>query len=322
MRVAKRARKQSCSVLLLPFYFLLVASLFIRLETALLPASSSTDTRRPQSYSSGALLRSNAAATVTATATRHFPNAETISSKAALLQFDARRTPNSTAKALLLRQPAATRKPNNLEKLSDSNTATIRQPLTENTDSSGALLQSATPSATILQLRAVPNATKHAPNYFFGQVTIYDMMKRMNVLTPYTGCSIAAFQYNLLQNRHPEFNDCFCHRGKEFGRFRGLRVDNAERLVKDGDTVYVQFNKLQHFVGMTLPHIQHEFVLISGQEQKVDRFSKDAFDAIIDNPKVIHWFMMNMDIYSYDPHHPKVRYTELNPRPDNSMFVN
>jgi hypothetical protein len=210
------------------------------------------------------------------------------------------------------------------KKLLHSKTAALRQPLTQTTDISGALLQAATRSATVLQFGALPNATKqqHAPNFFLDQVTIYNMMKRMNILTPYTGCSIAAFQYNLLQNPHPEFNDCFCHRGKEFGRSRGLRVDNANRLVKDGDTVYVQFNKLQHFVGMTLPLIQHEFVLISGQEQKVERFSKDAFDAIVENPNVIHWFMMNMDVYSYDPRHPKVCDTELNQLSDFACVAN
>jgi hypothetical protein len=200
-----------------------------------------------------------------------------------------------------------------------SNTSATRQPAATATNNSEALLPSGKINAKILQPReaaavtneqlrgAVSSETKHDPKYFFKQVTIDTMVKRMNILTPYTGCSIAAFQYNLLQNPHPEFNDCFCHRGKEFGRSRGLRVDNAERLVEDGDVIYVQFNKLQHFVGMTLPHIQHEFVLISGQEQKVEPFSKDAFDAIVENPKVIHWFMMNMDIYSYEPRHPKVR---------------
>jgi hypothetical protein len=50
-----------------------------------------------------------------------------------------------------------------------------------------------------------------------------------------------------------------------------------------------------------------DFVLISGQEQKVERLSKEAFLAIAANPRIIHWFMVNMDIYSYNPRHPKVR---------------
>jgi hypothetical protein len=84
-------------------------------------------------------------------------------------------------------------------------------------------------------------------------------------------------------------------------------VDNAGTLVKEGDTIYVQFNKLEHFVNKTMPNINVDFVLMSGQQQKVGPFSREAFDSIIANPRVIHWFMMNMDIYSYDPRHPKVR---------------
>jgi hypothetical protein len=197
-----------------------------------------------------------------------------------------------------------------------SNTSVIEELAVTAINSSEALLQSnatvpqppeAAAVTTKLLRGVVPNETKHDPNYFSEQVTIDRMVKRMNILTPYTGCSIASFQYNIFQNPHPELNDCFCHRGKEFGRSRGLRVDNAERLVKDGDVIYVQFNKLQHFVDKTLPHIQHKFVLISGQEQKVEPFSEEAFDAIVENPKVMHWFMMNMDVYSYEPHHTKVR---------------
>jgi hypothetical protein len=303
MPIVKKKRSRSCSVPL-PFFFLLVACLFIYLETTLFAY---TEISHPQSYSSGALLRSNTAAKTAssgawATSNARIPQPPTQTGQSNIAEIQ------HVTKTVARLQP---------------NTASIRQPLTQNTDSSGAPLQSATRSATIQKHRPAPpvlekkqlrvlgtvsnNTTKHTPSYFFKQVALEKMKMRMNILTPYTGCSIAAFQYNLLQNPHPEFNDCFCHRGKKFGRSRGLRADNAERLVKEGDTIYVQFNKLQHFVGVTLPHIQHEFVLISGQEQKVEPFSKEAFDAIVANPKVIQWFMMNMDIYSYDPRHPKVR---------------
>jgi hypothetical protein len=129
----------------------------------------------------------------------------------------------------------------------------------------------------------------------------------MNLVTPYTGCSIAAFQYNLGKHAHPEFNDCFVHCGKNFAKARGIRFDNARELVQENDTIFVQFNKLDHFVNKTMQEIDVNYVILSGNEQKVDPISKETFDAVVNNPHVIHWFMQNMDVYSHDLNHHKVR---------------
>ena len=135
---------------------------------------------------------------------------------------------------------------------------------------------------------------------------LQNLLHRMNLVTPYTGCSIAAFQYNLGKHAHPEFNDCFVHCGKPFAKTRGIRVDNAQELIQPNDTLFVQFNKLDHFVHNTMNEIQVDYVLISGNEQKVEPISKETFHAIVNNPHVLHWFMQNVDVYSHDWNHSKV----------------
>ena len=146
----------------------------------------------------------------------------------------------------------------------------------------------------------------HFPNYFTEQVPLSSLKRRMNLLTPYTGCSIAAFQYNLGKHAHPEFNDCIVHCGKAFANTRGIRVDNAHLLVQANDTIFVQLNKLWHFVNNTMDKIDVDYVILSGNEHKVKPISKDVFDAIVNNPRILHVFMQNVDVYSHDLYHPKV----------------
>lgn len=162
-------------------------------------------------------------------------------------------------------------------------------------------------SNTSIQTQQQQQPTRHVPNYFTNEVPLERLLKRMNLVTPYTGCSIAAFQYNLGKHAHPEFNDCFVHCGKNFAKARGIRFDNARELVQENDTIFVQFNKLDHFVNKTMQEIDVNYVILSGNEQKVDPISKETFDAVVNNPHVIHWFMQNMDVYSHDLNHHKVR---------------
>jgi hypothetical protein len=158
--------------------------------------------------------------------------------------------------------------------------------------------------------RALPNTTtQHYPNYFFDQVELDLMVMRENIVSPYTGCSIAAFQYAVRNHPHPSLDDCrFTNKfDNDLGRKRKIYSDTANQHIKEGDTLYVQFYNLQHFCNTTLPKLQVDVVVVSGTEQKAAPFSKHVFDAIVAHPRVIHWFIMNMDIYSHDPHHRKVR---------------
>ena len=45
---------------------------------------------------------------------------------------------------------------------------------------------------------------------------------------------------------------------------------------------------------------------MTGQKSLVPTFSRELFDTIIEHPRVIHCFLQNQAVYSYDPHHPKV----------------
>jgi hypothetical protein len=156
---------------------------------------------------------------------------------------------------------------------------------------------------------ALPDNTKHHdPNYFLEKVELDLMVKRENIVTPHTGCSIAAFQYAVRNNPHSYWDDCrfMNNLDGELASKRKVHADTAERLIQEGDTLYVQFYDVQHFCKTTLPDLCVNIVIVSGAEQKVDTFSKPMFDAMVAHPRVIHWFMMNMDIYSHNPHHAKV----------------
>jgi hypothetical protein len=43
------------------------------------------------------------------------------------------------------------------------------------------------------------------------------------------------------------------NRDNELARERKVHADTADQLIKEGDTLYVQFYDLQHFCNTTLP---------------------------------------------------------------------
>jgi hypothetical protein len=162
------------------------------------------------------------------------------------------------------------------------------------------------------------NATNiHFPNYFTSQIPLESLIERDNLLSVFSGCSIAAWTYTGVTFHKAKvrfYDDCKCYNDEHNMTGRDVSSHTAVSLLKSSDTLYVELKKISHFVIYTLPKITVDVVLISGQNhlvpqkpQKLDYvWSQDDFDAIVNNPYITHWFMMNMDVYAQDPDHVKV----------------
>lgn len=162
------------------------------------------------------------------------------------------------------------------------------------------------------------NATNiHFPNYFTSQIPLESLIERDNLLSVFSGCSIAAWTYTGVTFHKAKvrfYDDCKCYNDEHNMTGRDVSSHTAVSLLKSSDTLYVELKKISHFVKYTLPKITVDVVLISGQNhlvpqkpQKLDYvWSQDDFDAIVNNPYITHWFMMNMDVYAQDPDHVKV----------------
>ena len=155
------------------------------------------------------------------------------------------------------------------------------------------------------------------PNYFTNVVPFETLLERDNMLSVFTGCSIAAWTYAGVTFHRAKvrfYDDCKCHHDERNLAGRDITADTAVALLQSGDTVYVEIKKISHFVQHTLSKIQVDIVLISGQNhlvpqkpQKLDYvWKQEDFDAIVNNHHVTHWFLMNMDVYAQDPNHPKL----------------
>lgn len=160
------------------------------------------------------------------------------------------------------------------------------------------------------------NSIQHAPDFFTHKVPLETLLSRNNLLTVYTGCSIAAWTYGWHVNwprARPFYDDCGLYSAEKQWTGRDVTIETVSEI-QPGDSIYVELKKLGHFVKHLLPLIKVEFVLLSGQNHIAPMkpplrppYSRKEFTQVVDNPNVKHWFMMNLDKYSYNPFHPKVR---------------
>lgn len=166
-------------------------------------------------------------------------------------------------------------------------------------------------------LHSVANATAlqatgaHYPSYFSEEVPLSKLIARKNLLSVYTGCSIATWSYSglkdLIRNGdlQKRFEDCRLHKGEIALQMHQITPETASQ-VQPYDSIYVPIVSLDQFVTNVLPHIQNDFVLMTGQKQFVPVIPRELYDTIIEHPRIIHWFLQNLSIYAYDAHHPKV----------------
>lgn len=166
-------------------------------------------------------------------------------------------------------------------------------------------------------LHSVANATAlqatgaHYPSYFSEEVPLSKLIARKNLLSVYTGCSIATWSYSglkdLIRNGdlQKRFEDCHLHKGEIALQMHQITPETGSQ-VQPYDSIYVPIVSLDQFVTNILPHIQNDFVLMTRQKQFVPIIPRELYDTIIEHPRIIHWFLQNLSIYAYDAHHPKV----------------
>jgi hypothetical protein len=149
---------------------------------------------------------------------------------------------------------------------------------------------------------------RHNPEYFLKEVPLESLIRRGNVLTAHTGCSIATWSYNGKRHASKPLNECRQQaKSAEIFQRHQLKPDTASQL-EPNDSIYVPIVKLEHFTNETLPFIENDFVLITGQYSMLEglEIPRRVYDALLEHPRVLHWFLQNLSMYAYDPHHPKV----------------
>ena len=149
--------------------------------------------------------------------------------------------------------------------------------------------------------------THHYPEYFTKEVTLKSLMERGNILTVHTGCLIVIWSYQGKQHVDHPLNDCQQHAKNGDALHAHIIMPKTAHQVEEYNSIYVPIVKLEHFVNETLPHIQNDFVLISGQNSlPPEPIPWWVYDIIIEHSQVVWWFLQNLPINAYDPHHPKL----------------
>lgn len=122
----------------------------------------------------------------------------------------------------------------------------------------------------------------------------------IRLLTTQTGCRIARWFYPTSHNQK-QYRDCV-HQP----RSKRLTPERAT-LVKDYDTIYCVFTKLQEFVDNLLDEITADIVVISGQIQIVPAVSEHTIEKLLNHEHVLHWFCQNIPVYGgRNTSHPKL----------------
>lgn len=148
---------------------------------------------------------------------------------------------------------------------------------------------------------------RHFPSYFTEQAPLKKLVKRANLLTVFTGCSIATWSFNGRKNNTDIHSDCQRYNG--WGAYEKHRITNETvSQIQAYDSIYVTITALDQFVESVLPYIETEFVLITGQNSYVPGgIPSSYYRRLIGHPRVVHWFLQNLSIYARG-RHPKVRH--------------
>jgi hypothetical protein len=150
------------------------------------------------------------------------------------------------------------------------------------------------------------NTTKHHPSYFSDEVSLDELVARKNLLTVYSGCSIATWTYDGIWNPREPFKDCQ-RQYKDVNAYAKRSITNETMLqIYPYDSIYVPIASLREFVKDILPKLESDIILITGQKSNVPPIRREVYDKVIDHPKILHWFLQNLSEYAYDARHPKV----------------
>jgi hypothetical protein len=120
-------------------------------------------------------------------------------------------------------------------------------------------------------------------------------------LTTLSGCRMARWILPILGER-PFRRDCYKEQElallpERAAVLRVLTNQTIIGLIQTNDTIYMTYDQVDDFVKDTLPLLQVDVVLISGQREYVRAPPQSAIDQIVSNPHIIQWFCQNLPKY-------------------------
>ena len=96
---------------------------------------------------------------------------------------------------------------------------------------------------------------QYAPNFFTEKAPVEILLARNNLLSVYTGCSIATWTYEWQQNT-PRFaqyyDDCGHYNAEKQWTGRDITVETVSEI-QPGDSIYVELKNLDYFAQHLLP---------------------------------------------------------------------
>lgn len=152
------------------------------------------------------------------------------------------------------------------------------------------------------------------------------IINRSHLITPLSGCHMAKWIYVYPIQRHLQNRALYPHNIDNPPRMTTQRLHSADcleerpfkrlpadpavanhHLGKWGDTVYVPFTRVEHFVTNLLPGINKPIVVLSGQWYLVNALKDGTIQRLLDHSSVVAWFCQNLDVYAANfTRHPKV----------------
>jgi len=136
----------------------------------------------------------------------------------------------------------------------------------------------------------------HWPTFFKERIKLFQLSKRQNYINPRSGCRLARWVVRSPSNENHAVIDCHMRHDQQ--------VFNVTSKFTEKDTIYVPLNALQKFVKESLPQLKVDIVVITGQWQTVSVPNwNTTFELLIDNPHILHVFVMHKPMYAPVPSH-------------------
>lgn len=131
-----------------------------------------------------------------------------------------------------------------------------------------------------------------------------------NILTVYSGCRMARWVYPI----RPHSNVAYNWKHDDCNAVNPDKMLQKISQLSENDTIYVLHTRLRHFVEqLKLEELLVDIVVVSGQWALVAPNEQEDIDYVVAHPRVICWFIQNLDVYGGNNYnnlrlkrHPKV----------------
>jgi len=133
-----------------------------------------------------------------------------------------------------------------------------------------------------------------------------------NILTVYSGCRMARWVYPFRPHSNVVYNNWKHDDCNAINPDKILR--NISQL-SENDTIYVLHTRLRHFVEqLKLEELLVDIVVVSGQWAKVTPNEQEDIDYVVAHPRVISWFIQNLDVYGGNNYSNATRLIKRHPK--------